>query len=50
MNLLLKADGGRGRGRKPNFVGEGGGGEVGDRKPNFVACSASIVSGWVVVA
>ena len=28
MNLLLKADGGRGRGRKPNFVGEGGGGEV----------------------
>ena len=45
VNLLLKTNGGRGRGRKPNFVGGGR-----DRKPNFVACCASVVAGWVVVS
>ena len=46
-NILLRTNWGRrGRGRKPNSVGETGSG-VGrgrDRKPNFVACSARIVS------
>ena len=36
------------RDRKPNYVGGKARGR--DRKPNFVACSARIVSGWVVVA
>ena len=35
------------RDRKPNYVGGKARGR--DRKPNFVACSARIVSGWVVV-
>ena len=38
----------RGGDREPNSVGGKGRGR--DRKPNFVACSAGIVTGWVVVA
>ena len=48
-NILLRTNGGRrGRDRKPNSVREKGRGR--NRKPDFVACSAQIVSGWVVVA
>ena len=48
-NILLRTNGGRrGRDRKPNSVG--GKGRGWDRKLDFVACSARIVSGWVVVA
>ena len=48
-NILLGTNGRRrGRDRKPNSVREKGRGR--NRKPDFVACSAQIVSGWVVVA
>ena len=49
METLLRTNGGRrGRDRKPNSVG--GKGRGGARKPDFVACSARIVSRWVVLA
>ena len=48
-NILLRTNGGRrGRDRKPNSVGGKGRGRA--RKPDFVACSARIVSRWVVMA
>ena len=49
METLLRTNGGRrGRDRKPNSVGGKGRGRA--RKPDFVACSARIVSRWVVLA
>ena len=48
METLRTNGGRRGRDRKPNSVGGKGRGRA--RMPVFVACSAQIVSRWVVVA